>query len=108
MRVSPAIRDVLVLTAAAAFGWWAHGLHTSPVLAQRSGAGEDGLSFQIGGLREDTALTVWSPANRNLYIYAGALAGNSNVNCTYSLHIERMGAPIQRQNCPIGSVFPPR
>lgn len=102
------LRWVFVMVGAAGFGWWARGTHEVRVLAQGNEGnrnfGADGLAFQLGGVSPETALTVWNPNNRNLYIYTGALMGNSQVNCAYSLHIERAGAPIQRQNCPIGSI----
>ena len=115
MRLPWVVRNALLLAAAAATGWWARGVRVSPVLAQGDGehgsnrsSGSDGLAFQLSGVNPETALTIWNPSNHTLYIYQGAVMGNSNVNCSFSFHVDRAGAPIQRQNCPIGQLFPSR
>ena len=114
LQLRSSLRKFLLLIAALLCGWWARGVHIMPVMAQdgdgsaNRSAGENGLAFQLSGIGPDTALTVWNASNRTLYVYQGAVMGHSNVNCTYSFKIERPGAPIQRQNCPVGSLFPPR
>ena len=110
MRHTVVVRQFVLVAVALAAGWALHGVALQHVHAgerndaNRSSDAEGGLAFQLSGLGPQTALTVWNPHNQNLYIYAGALMGNSQVNCTYSLHMEHAGAPIQRQNCPIGSI----
>lgn len=105
------VRDVVMLGCAGAIGWWAHG--GASVLAQRSMAhaassdaarGGDMLGFQFGGTEMRDSLTVYSPADHTLYVYPAAL-NNSHINCAFSLKVERPGAPIERENCPIGSLF---
>lgn len=114
MRFRSLLFNSLVLLAVGACGWWVRGVHLPPVLAQggdggsNRNSGDGGLAFQLSGIGPDTALTVWNASNRTLYVYQGAVLGNSSVNCTYSFKIERPGAPIQRQNCPVGSLFPSR
>ena len=105
MRFRSFLLKSLLLLAVGACGWWVRGVHLPPVLAQ---GGDGGLAFQLSGIGPDTALTVWNPSNHTLYLYQGAVLGHSSVNCTYSFKIERPGAPIQRQNCPVGSLFPSR
>ena len=111
MRFRSLLCNSLLLLAVGTCGWWARGVHVPPVLAQSGegrNSGDGGLAFQLSGIGPDTALTVWNASNRTLYVYQGAVQGNSSVNCTYSFKIERPGAPIQRQNCPVGSLFPSR
>jgi len=41
-------------------------------------------------------------------VYPRVGVGNTYINCEYSLTITVPGAPIQRQNCPIGDQAPQR
>lgn len=102
------LRDLALLTFASALGWWAHGANT-PVRAARASSdtarGAEGtLGFQFGGAGMEGSLTIYSPESHTLYVYPAA-SSNSHINCAYSIHVERPGAPIDRQNCPIGSPF---
>ena len=108
-----AVRDLALVSFALVGGWFLHGVQTPAVQAHVAGEGQenrsgDGLAFQLSGVAPDTALTLWNGTNHTLYVYQGVVMGNSNVNCSFSFHIERAGAPIQRQNCPIGQLFPGR
>lgn len=105
MPVASPFRTALFTLLLVSAGWGLHSLRLPEVSAQRAG-GEEGLAFQLSGIGPETALSVWNSSNRTLYVYQGAVTGNSNVNCSFSFRIERAGAPIQRQNCPIGSLFP--
>ena len=114
------MRPRFTLYNAAAFGlsivlgWGLRNVFAPVVKAQGADAqnhasnGDGGLAFQLSGIGPETALTVWNGSNHTLYVYQGAVMGSSNVNCTYSFKIERPGAPIRRQNCPIGQLFPGR
>ena len=106
-HISRMSRMTLLAAAFLGAGWWLRGLALPAVHAQRTGE-DSGLAFQLSGIGPETALTVWNASNRTLYVYQGAVAGSSNVNCSFSFQIERPGAPIQRHNCPIGSLFPAR
>ena len=91
------VRDLALITTAAAIGWWAHGTRsvhaaTTPPLD---------LSFQLEQITGNTWLTLYDATTHNLYVYPSALS-NSTTNCSYSLHIDKPGAPITRTNCPIG------
>ena len=112
MPAKPFLRDLALLAAAAAIGWWAHGASPT-VSAQSRGSSSspessrlasDGLAFQLSGMGPETALTLYNSANHTLYVYPAA-NGNSHINCAFSFHIDRPGAPIDRENCPIGSAF---
>ena len=83
------------------------------MLAQRSSSassshGDDNLAFQIGGIGQDTALTVYNPVSRTLYVYPRVATGNTHINCEFSFTVTVPGAPIERKNCPIGEQVPSR
>jgi hypothetical protein len=120
MRVGSVVRGVAVVclavavAVAVAFGWWLRGAGTA-VLAQKSSSsssssrgGDGGLAFQMSGIGPQAVLTVYNPGNRTLYVYQRIGEGNSNINCSYSFTVSNPGGPIQRSNCPIGELLPPR
>ena len=113
MSVKPLLRDVLLLAAAAAIGWWAHGAN-SAVQAQRNNSSEsshsatDALGFEFGGLGPDGQLTLYNNANHTFYVYPSVgRSGGARIQCLYSVHVERAGAPLYRENCPVGSFMLP-
>ncbi len=101
------VRDAAMLLIAGAIGWWAHGAN-APVRA--AGAGSDtardggGFGFQFVGSGPEASLTLYNPESKTLYVYPAAI-GNAHINCAFSIHIEKPGAPLDRQNCSIGSLF---
>jgi hypothetical protein len=92
-------RDLLLVAAALAAGWWARGPN-KPVLAQR-GAPEN-LAFQMIGTGPESTLVMYDPGTRVLYVYARAGAGSSRVSCTYGFLISTPGQPLERRNCAPG------
>lgn len=94
------VRDITLLAAAAAIGWWVRGANT-PVQAQHAGGS---FAYQFSGIGHDTVLSVYNTDNHTLYVYPAGI-GNAHINCQYSLRIEKPGAPIERQNCGIGSAY---
>jgi hypothetical protein len=90
-------QTAVVAVAAAAFGWWAHSSH--PVEAQ---SGE--LRYEFHGLGPETALSLYNPADQTIYVYQGAVTGYSTLQCSYKFHVPKPGGPIERTNCPIGSL----
>jgi len=93
------IREALVVVGAVALGWWAHGgraVQAAPVSSV--------AAFQLTGINPATSLTVYSPEDRMLYVYQGATTGNSHVNCSFRIHIPRVGDAIDRENCAPGSL----
>jgi hypothetical protein len=113
MRLHPVVRDVVLLGIALSVGWWWRGAGTT-VLAQRSSSsslargGDSTLAFQMIGTGPDALLTVYSPDNRTLYMYPRIGAGSSTVNCAYSFKVSSPGAPLERENCPVGELLPQR
>ena len=104
------VRDLTLLAAAGLIGWWAHrpGVGLAPVFAQHGGSDvrptEGNLAFQYGGLGPDGELTLYNPGTRTLYVYPSiGRSSNSHINCLYSIRVDRAGAPLDRENCPVGS-----
>ena len=94
-------RDVMMLAAAAAIGWWAHGGST-----RVEAAAEANMVYQFDSLTPASSLTIYSPTDHVLTVYQGATTGNSHVNCSFRFRIVRGGAPIERENCAAGSLLP--
>lgn len=96
MKASGRLVNCVLVLAAIAIGWWAHG--GIAVDAGSAPVGE--LSFQFVKSDLNNALTVYDSSQHVLYVYQGASAtGAATVNCSYMFHINKAGAPIQRENC---------
>ncbi len=111
MRVRELLRDCVLIGAAAAVGWWAHGAGTPVAAGSLSSSGGDasanaGLAFQFMGVGSQADLAVYNPANRTLYVYPRVGVGNSHISCEYSFHIRQPGAAMDRENCPVGEQLP--
>ena len=114
MRFIPSLlRPTLFFAAALLLGYTARTVQTwlqfgpSPVQAQSRGSHSDEpLSFQLNSsVGPATSLTVYNASEHLLYVYQGVTQGNSHVNCSFTLHIGRLGGPIDRQNCAVGNAF---
>ena len=90
-------QTVAVTLAAAALGWWAHSTQTVH-------ADSPDLRFEFHGLSRETALSIYSPNDQTIYVYQGATTGFSTLQCSYKFHVPKPGAPIERTNCPIGTI----
>jgi len=111
MRLRSVLRDLVLVCLAVSIGWWLRGAGTT-VLAQRSSSsssarGSSGtdasLAFQFNGSGPQQSLAVYNPGNHTLYVYPRVGQGNSHISCEYSFTIDRPGAPMERQNCPVGA-----
>jgi hypothetical protein len=99
MSSRPFLRDLALLAAAAAIGWWAHGPSVA-VHADTHSSTDAALSFQYGGLGPDGQISLYSPSTRTLYIYPSITrSSNSFIPCLYMVQIDRAGAPLSRDNC---------
>ncbi len=116
MRLRSVIRDLALVCLAVAVGWWGRDAG-KPVLAQRSSSssssrgmstGDSNLAFQFDAGGSQQSLAVYDPDKHTIYVYPRVGVGNTYINCEYSLTITVPGAPIQRQNCPIGDQAPQR
>jgi len=115
MRLRSVVRDLALVCLAVAVGWWGRDAG-KPVLAQRSSSssssrGSDAdanLAFQFVGSGPQQSLAVFNPDNHTIYVYPRVGEGNSHISCEYSFTINRPGAAMDRQNCPMGDQAPQR
>jgi hypothetical protein len=96
-------RNSLAFGAVLAFGFWL-GAGRS-VKASSSEAGM-GVQFQLAGVSEASSLLVYQPETRTVYVYQGATAGSSNVQCSYKFQMTRPGEVIRREQCPVPELNP--
>jgi hypothetical protein len=107
IRLRSVARDLALVCVAVAIGWWARGAGTTVLARGESLSTTEGnLAFQLSGVAPETALTVYNPGNRTLYVYPRIGAGNSHISCGYSFSIPNPGAAIERSNCPMGELLP--
>lgn len=93
------LQALALTTLAATLGWWAHSAR--PVQAQSQ---TNDLRFEFSGLSPQSALSVYNPADQTIYVYQGATTGFSTLQCSYKFHVPRPGSPIERVNCPVGTI----
>jgi hypothetical protein len=99
------VREGVMIAAALMIGWWARGVDRQVAAAS---AVPSNLVYQFSNAGPGISLTMYNPGEQMLYVYQGATMGNSHVNCSYRFHIQQPGAPIERENCAIGSLLPQR
>lgn len=104
MKIRSLARDLALVTVALGAGWWAH---TPSRVVQAAGYPGDPI-FQFSNVAGEGTLALYNANDQTLYVYSGVLTGSSNKNCTYSIKLGRAGAPLQRTNCAVGSLFPQR
>lgn len=98
------IKNGLVLTAMLALGFWLGSGHA--VRASSSDSGQ-GVQFQLtGGIEPTSALLVYHPDTKTLYLYQGAMQGNAALQCNYKFQMDHPGGVIRRTSCDAQSMFP--
>ncbi len=95
------VRDGVLMAAAMAVGWWAHG--GRQVEAASAGASNPGLSYQFNSVGSERGLSILNKDSQTIYVYNSAFTGNQHMNCSYKFHIQKFGEVIQRENCAVGS-----
>jgi hypothetical protein len=114
MNVTPAQLRTSLLTLAALAAGYAAGRPARTVEAQSSShsshssssaTADEPLTFQFSEMNNQTAFTVYNAAEHTLYVYQGLTSSGSHMNCTFTLHLSRLGGPVERQNCAPGSPF---
>jgi hypothetical protein len=96
------VRNLLALAGVLALGFW---LGSSKPVKAANSSGSD-VEFQLTGVNESSSLLVYQPGTKTVYVYRGATAGNSVVQCSFKYLLGAPGAAIQRVNCPAGSALP--
>ncbi len=102
-RVWEWTRNSLALVGVLAFGFWLGAGRA--VKASTSDAGM-GVQFQMDGISTASALLVYQPETRTIYVYQGATVGSSNVQCSYKFQMTRPGEVLRREPCPIPDLNP--
>jgi hypothetical protein len=98
MPKSAHLREVLLVGAALSIGWWAHS--TRPVQAQ---SGPAMLNFEFSNIGPSTSLSLYSPADNTIYVYPIGVS-NNRINCSFRVRLGTLGGPVNRENCPRGSL----
>ena len=99
-KVSGYGRNVLALVGVLALGYWLGGGKT----VKAASAGD--LAFQLADVKEGSSLLVYEPSSKTVYVYQGATAGNSQVQCSFKYVVQSPGDTIKRVNCPVHSYQP--
>ena len=76
------------------------------VMASSSASDAMGVQFQLDGIKPESALLVYQPETKTVYIYQAATTGNANVQCSYKFQLTRPGEVIRRVACPVPEVNP--
>jgi hypothetical protein len=91
-------REALIALAALAIGWWAHDSRSVHAAEPPT------VYYQFSGEGPGTSLSLYNPADGTIYVYQGVTTGYSYRYCTYSFRLGKLGGPVERQNCPIGTL----
>ncbi len=91
------LRNLLAIAGILALGYWLGSAR--PVKA----SGDD-VQFELQGVNESSSLLVYQPSTRTVYVYRGAMAGNSSLQCNFKFEMNKPGGVIRRENCPVQSI----
>jgi hypothetical protein len=98
-KMNEYMRNLLVLAGALALGYTAGS--SRPV---KAATGD--IAFQLVDVKETSSLLVYQPSSKTVYVYRGATAGSSSLQCSFKYVLEAPGGVIQRVPCPVQSTFP--
>jgi hypothetical protein len=88
------VRNLLALAGVFALGYWlASG---RPVHA----SGDD-VQFELQGVSENSSLLVYQPSTKTVYVYRGAMVGNSSLQCNFMFKLTQPGGVVNRENCAV-------
>ena len=97
-------RNGLAVVGVLALGFWFGAGRT--VKASSYDSGGIGVQFQLAGLSESSALLIYQPETKTVYVYQGATQGNTALQCTYMFHMDRPGGVIRRIPCAVPQLNP--
>ena len=97
-------RNALAVVGLLALGVWLGASHS--VKASSNESGGMGVQFQLDGIKPESALLIYQPETKTVYVYQGATTGNANVQCTYKFQLTRPGEVIRRVPCPVPQLNP--
>jgi hypothetical protein len=88
------VRHLLALAGVFALGYWLAG-------ARAVHASSDDVQFELQGVNESSSLLVYQPSTKTVYVYRGAMAGNSALQCNFVFQMTKPGGVIHRENCAV-------
>lgn len=97
-------RNVLAAAGLLALGFWFGAGRTVKASSYESGG--MGVQFQLDGIKPESALLVYQPDTKTVYVYQGATTGNASVQCTFKFQLTRPGEVIRRVACPVPELNP--
>jgi hypothetical protein len=97
------ITNGLALVGVLAIGFW---LGTGRTAHASGNASGQGVQFQLTGLAQSSALLVYHPDTKTVYVYQGAMIGNAALQCTYMFQMEKPGGVIRRIPCAVQNLTP--
>jgi hypothetical protein len=103
-RTKPMTRNFqtcLIAALALLLGWQLHS-RSNTVQAQTQYSGD--IYYHLQSMGGDSALTLYYPSTQTIYVYPGAVVGNSVLNCAFMFKLGKPGEQIQRIQCPIGTM----
>jgi hypothetical protein len=98
------VRNGLALLGVLALGFWLGAGRTVKASGYDPGGGD--VQFQLTGLNETGSLLVYQPSTKAVYVYRGAMVGNSSLQCNFKFQMDRPGGVIYRVPCPVQSAIP--
>jgi hypothetical protein len=98
-RAKEWLRNGLALVGVFALGFWMGGAR--PVHA----SGDD-VEFQLQGVSDTSSLLIYHPVTKTVYVYRGAMVGNSALQCNFKFIMDKPGGPVRRENCSVQSLIP--
>lgn len=96
-------RNGLAVVGILALGFWLGSGRTVHAASYESG---QGVQFQLAGLDHSSSLLVYHPQTKTVYVYQGAMLGNSALQCTYMFQMDRPGDAIRRVPCAVQRLIP--
>ncbi len=87
-----------------AIGFWLGSGHTVRASSYDSG---QGVQFQLtSGVESTSALLVYDPDKKTVFLYQGAMQGNAALQCNYMFQMDHPGDVIHRAACSMQKMFP--
>jgi hypothetical protein len=98
------MRNGLALVGMLVLGFWFGSGHAVRASGYDSG---QGVQFQLtGGIEPTSALLVYYPDAKTVYLYQGAMQGNAALQCNYKFQMDRPGGVIRRVSCDAQKLIP--
>ena len=88
------LRSLLALAGVFGLGYWLAG-------GRSVHASSEDVQFELQGVNENSSLLVYQPSTKTVYVYRGAMVGNSALQCNFMFQMTKPGGVIHRENCAV-------